>query len=105
MWSKEEFGNIFEEKKRMLCEMYLINKKGMEEGWDKDMKDKEKNLMNQIDARERQEGIFWQQKVRVKWLQEGERNTKFFHNSMIENRRSSRIQKLKKRDGSRVETR
>ena len=41
----------------------------------------------------------------VKWLQEGERNTKFFHNSVIHNRSSSRIQKLKKRDGSRVETR
>ena len=43
--------------------------------------------------------------VRVKWMQEGERNTKFFHNSVIQNRNSSRIKKLKKRDGSRVETR
>ena len=44
---------------------------------------KEKDLMSQIEARERQEEIFWQQKARVKWMQEGERNTKFFHNSVI----------------------
>ena len=67
------------------------------------MKVKEKDLMIQIKARERQEGIFWQQKARVKWLQKGERNTKFFHYSVIQNKSSSRIQKLKKRDGSRVE--
>ena len=32
------------------------------------------------------------------------KNTKFFHNSIIQNRNNSRIQKLKKMDGSRIET-
>ena len=31
-WNREEFGNIFEDKKRLLCELDLINRKGMEEG-------------------------------------------------------------------------
>ena len=52
-WNREEFGNIFEDKKRLLCELDLINRKGMEVGWDEDMKVKEKDLMNQIEARER----------------------------------------------------
>ena len=47
------------------------------------MKVKEKDLMGQLEAREKQEALFWQQKARVKWMQEGERNTKFFHNSVI----------------------
>ena len=27
-WNREEFGNIFEDKKRLLCELDLINRKG-----------------------------------------------------------------------------
>ena len=77
----------------------------MIEGWDEDMQKNEKELWGQLEARERQEGIYWKQKSKVKWLQDGEKNTKFFHNSVIQNRNHSRIQKLKKIDGSRIETR
>ena len=52
-WNREEFGNIFEDKKRLLSKLDLINRKGMEEGWDEDMKVKEKDLLSQIEARER----------------------------------------------------
>ena len=61
--------------------------------------------MGQLEAREKQEALFWKQKARVKWVQEGERNTNFFHNSVVHNRNSSRIQRLKTRDGNRVEKR
>ena len=44
-WNKEEFGNIFEDKKKLLLELDLINRRGMEGGWDEDMKFKEKDLM------------------------------------------------------------
>ena len=71
-WNKEEFGNIFEDKKRLLSEINIINKKGMEEGWDDHMNLKEKDLLGQLEAKDRQEGVFWEQKARVKWLQEGE---------------------------------
>ena len=47
------------------------------------MKLKEKDLLGQLEAKDREEGVFWEQKARVKWLQEGEQNTKFFHNSII----------------------
>ena len=40
----------------------------MEGGWDEGMKVKEKDLMRQLEAREKQEVIFWQQKARVKWM-------------------------------------
>ena len=35
-WNREEFGNIFEDKKRLLNELDLINRNGMEVGWDED---------------------------------------------------------------------
>ena len=48
----------------------------MESGWDIEIKEKEKNLLSQLDAIERKEEIYWRQKYRVKWLQEGEKNSK-----------------------------
>ena len=67
-WNREDFGNIFEDKKRVLSDIEIINQKGMEEGWDDNMKLKEKDLLGQLEARDQQEGVFWQQKARVKWL-------------------------------------
>ena len=105
MWNKEEFGNIFEDKKRLIQDIHLIRHKGMESGWDMEMKEKEKDLLIQLDARERHEEIYWKQKSRVKWLREGEKNSKFFHNSVIHNRLGSKIHKIKMSDGTQVENR
>ena len=49
----------FEDKKQLISDIDLINKKGMEDGWDEDMKVKEKNLLCHLEARERKEGILW----------------------------------------------
>ena len=38
-------------------------------------------------------------------MQDGEKNTKFFYNSVLQNRSNSRTQKLRKLDGIRIETR
>ena len=72
-WNKEEFGNIFEDKKSLIQDIDLLQQKGMDTGWDVEMKEKEKDLLTQLDARERQEEIYRKQKSRVKWLQEGEK--------------------------------
>ena len=52
-WNREEFGNIFEDKKRLLSEIEIINKNGMEVGWDDNLKLQEKDLLRRVDARER----------------------------------------------------
>ena len=49
--------------------------------------------------------IYQKKKSRNQWLQEGERNTKFFHNTVIQNRQRLKIHKLRKTDGGQVETR
>ena len=50
-WNKEDFGNIFEDKKRLTRDIDLIRQKGMESRWDMEMKEKEKYLLNQLDVR------------------------------------------------------
>ena len=65
-----------------------------------EMKEQEKDLLNQLDARERQEEIYWRQNSKVKWLREGEKNSKFFHNSVVHNKLGSNIHRIKRKDGT-----
>ena len=104
-WNKEEFGNIFVDKKRIVQELNAIQKRGMESGWEQELKEKEKYLSAQLEAKERQEEFFWKQKSRVKWLQEGDKNTKFFHSATVSNRLGSKIYNLKLPNGTQVGTR
>ena len=73
----------------------------MDTGWYMEKKEREKDLITQLDARERQEEIYWKQKSWVKWLQEGKKNTKFFHNLMLHNRLGMKIHIIKNTDGTR----
>ena len=45
----------------------------MTDGWDEDMHKKEKDLWGELEARERQEGIYWKQKSKFKWLHDREK--------------------------------
>jgi hypothetical protein len=58
--------------------------------------------MTQISIREKQKEILWRQKSRVLWLREGERNSKFFHNSMIQRRHQNKITSLRDNQGNKV---
>ena len=51
----------------------------------------EQSLHDQLDERRKQEEILWKQKSRIKWLKEGEINTKLFHRSTIQRRMHNRI--------------
>ena len=53
IWNKEDFGNIFEDKKMIVQELTAIQQRGMESGWDQELKEKEKDLGAQLEARER----------------------------------------------------
>ncbi|CAL8087009.1 unnamed protein product [Prunus armeniaca] len=47
--------------------------------------------------------LFWQQKSRVKWLQEGDQNTKFFHLATLIRRIRNKIERLKGDNGEWIE--
>ncbi|KAJ1414056.1 Endonuclease/exonuclease/phosphatase superfamily [Sesbania bispinosa] len=61
------------------------------------------DLRRQIDALRRQEGLYWAQSSRLKWLQYGEKNSKFFHASTIQRRDRNKLFRLKDSEGNWVE--
>eukprot|EP00253_Pinus_taeda_P015290 PITA_15290 len=98
-WNKEEFGNIMEEKQKLEKEMEDIQQRIILEGRDEERSKEEGKIINQLEERRKQEEILWRQKSRIKWLREGERNTKIFHQAMIQNRQRNQIFSIKNVEG------
>jgi len=64
---------------------------------------REELLRFKLERLENQVDMFWRQQAHVRWLQEGDRNTSFFHAMCRERRKRNRIGRLRKDDGSWVE--
>ena len=73
-------------------------------GYTEELRLQEKTFLQEFNQRERQEEFYWSQKYRIKWLQEGEHNTSFFHKATIQHRQGNRMDRLKKEDGSIAES-
>lgn len=55
------------------------------------------DLKAQLDRAYNEEELYWSQKRRVQWLQEGDRNTSFFHASFMRRRKGNMIVQLEKK--------
>eukprot|EP00253_Pinus_taeda_P033811 PITA_33811 len=101
-WNKEEFGNVLEDKQKLEKKMEDIQQKIILEGRTEESVNKEGAILGRLEERRKQQEILWRQKSRIKWLREGERNTKFFHQAMIKHRQGNRILSIKNKNGVRV---
>ena len=104
-WNKEEFGNIFCEKRCFEFHLQEIQTIETNEGYYMALKEEEMILEAKLEEREKQEEILWWKKSRIKWLHEGKKNTKFFHHSVIQYRFQNKIYFLKNDRGEKVELR
>ncbi|KAK1304099.1 hypothetical protein QJS10_CPB11g01494 [Acorus calamus] len=55
--------------------------------------------VNHLTHLQRNLEIFWAQRARVNWIQEGDRNTRFFHNQVKSRRATNRISCIKTTEG------
>eukprot|EP00253_Pinus_taeda_P026887 PITA_26887 len=98
------FGNIFKAKETLNQEMKAIQQRMIIEGRSDELAKKEQSIENQILERDLQEETLWRQKYRVRWLKEGEKNTKFFHKTTLQRRMNNQISHINNEQGSKIET-
>lgn len=102
-WNREHFNNIFKEKLEIEDKLKNLNQEIIKYGMNSEKYILEKDLLKKQEEILTKEEIFWRQKSREKWLEEGDRNTKFFHNSTIQNRSLNKITSILTPQGSRTE--
>ena len=102
-WNKNSFGNIFLEKRRLEEKLQTLQEEVMLRGYTEELKLEEEKLIRDLDQRERQEETYWWQKTRIKWVKDGDKNTKFFHKATIQYRQKNKICRIKKEGGGYAE--
>lgn len=81
-WNRSVFGNIFDRKFRCLARLAGVQK-ALQQHRPERLLLLEEQLRLELDEILCQEAVFWRQKSQVSWLQDGERNTRFFHTSTL----------------------
>jgi len=74
------------------------------EGHSEELVKQEQDIETQILDRAQQEETLWRQKSRIRWLKDGEKNTKFFHKTTAQHRMNNFISHIKNEQGDRIET-
>ena len=98
-WNQHTFGNIFQSQQDLAAKMDALQQRLISSGCTEELDNQEKQLKNQIEEREIQEEMLWKQKSRIRWLKEGEKNTKLFHRSTIQRRMVNHISILRNEQG------
>jgi len=102
-WNKDEFGNIFQDRGLLEQQMALVQQEIMSNGISEDLRQQESLIREQLESRNQQEECLWRQKSRVRWLQEGDRNTRFFHQTTLQRRNHNKRNFMHKTQGDKLE--
>nr|XP_028964584.1 uncharacterized protein LOC114827109 [Malus domestica] len=96
-WSRNKF-----KKRGLLIQELLHQLQELQMDWRSNIEViKQKTQL--VDELRAQEESYWMQRSRVRWLRDGDANTKFFHNSTLQRRRRNQIIKIKDELGNWVE--
>eukprot|EP00253_Pinus_taeda_P020401 PITA_20401 len=83
--------------------MRQLQQKIITQGRSNVLADQEKTLEKELMEKDKQEEMLWKQKSRIRWLKEGEKNTKFFHNTTIQRRMHNNITHIQNEQGAKLE--
>ncbi|XP_059289936.1 uncharacterized protein LOC132043485 [Lycium ferocissimum] len=101
-WSRNTLGNIFETTKKMEARIAQL-----EEVCLRDNSEENRMAYNNANAlliqHVKKEEAFWRQKAGLKWITDGDANTKFFHSVINTKRRKMHMNKIKKENDTWIE--
>lgn len=80
-------------------EQLLDVQKQLGNGDNPDFRALEEKLIRKLEDLWQKNAMFWHQRSRVKWLQMGDKNSRFFHLTTIQRRQRNQIVRLKDNDG------
>jgi hypothetical protein len=93
-WNREVFGNVRVRNKAWAEELEMLDRFEEVRSLSEEEKERRRLLVSDLEASLLQEEISWKQKSRVRWLKEGNKCTKFFHQVASANRRNNSIKSL-----------
>ncbi|XP_019157584.1 PREDICTED: uncharacterized protein LOC109154196 [Ipomoea nil] len=103
IWNRDTFGNVFD--RIRVLESCVAE---AENTFDDDPSPGSRESLHKLQAdllqALKQEEMFWKQKARVKWLKEGDSNTRFFHAVVKDRHRRQRISAIKSGTGELLTT-
>ncbi|XP_061376477.1 uncharacterized protein LOC133318493, partial [Gastrolobium bilobum] len=98
-WNKKVFGNIKHRKNKLMRRLEGIQRAISEHN--KDYLEKvECKIKAELEEVLDQEELLWYEKSRTQWINQGDRNTRYYHTKTIVRRKRGRIMELKDDNGS-----
>jgi hypothetical protein len=93
-WNEEEFGDVRNKNKASSEELQALDSIEEERPLTEEEKERKCQITRELEVSFLQEEISWRQKSRIRWLKEGDKCTKFFHQVVNANRRNNSIESL-----------
>ena len=94
LWNKNQFGNIFQKKKKVLARLDGVQK-ALANQSSSSLVALENHLIKELDVVLEQEKDLWALKSRINWMILGDRNTSFYHVSALARRKPNFIIAIK----------
>ena len=94
-WNVEVFGHVQNRRRQAMDELNVLDVEEESRPLSSEERSQKIRLVEDLEKSFLQEEISWRQKSRALWLQEGDKNTKFFHRIANSHRRYNSISSLR----------